>query len=135
MFMLSLMLACDLFEWKRMCACFFILYFRWRSNYQEGRIGTALPGKRPPHHCAWHRFVDFCDIAGHHCLNVFTDSRIFNWQTAGFQQPYIRPFDCKIKNDSLFQQKEQTIFFTYCKWNIADDCTVFLLFFSWGLVY
>jgi hypothetical protein len=40
---------------------------------------------------------------------------MFNWQTAGFQQPYIRPLDCKIENDSLFQQKEQTICFTYCK--------------------
>jgi len=81
----------------------------------EGRVGTALPGKSPPYHCACHRFVDFCDIASHHCLNVLTVNIIFNWQTTAFQQPYIRPFDCKIKNDSLFQQKEQTIYLPTAK--------------------
>ena len=40
------MIVCGLFEWKRICVgCFIVclyMYCRWRSSYQEGRVGIPL---------------------------------------------------------------------------------------------
>ena len=57
MFILSFIfvIACGLFEWKRICTILFFLYRLFicvlRSSYQEGRIFIPLAGLTTPHLC------------------------------------------------------------------------------------